>query len=273
MDPYLEAPAIWPDFHEAFAAQLRADLNASLPAPYYARLEMRSEVGIVSNGGPSHRIVSDVAVADPSAGAGQADVALRSATGTGTKPITVTVRVDPGRHQFVEIRDPSQGHKLITLIEIVSPSNKRPGADRRAYLQKQREVLDSTASLVEIDLLRSGDRLFPYPDLDEALGRLEPAPDYLVLVNPAWLRIGAAMDYKVFPFRFGDRLPIVPLPLREGQEEVLLDLQQAFDKAYDAGPYRRGAVNYGVAPEPPLTEESARRAETWLRENGLLPSA
>jgi hypothetical protein len=272
MDPYLEAPAIWPDFHEAFAAQLRADLNASLPAPYYARLEMRSEVGIVSNGGAPHRIVSDVAVAEPPSGTSQPGEAHRSGAATGTKAITVTVRVDPGRHQFVEIRDPSQGHRLVTLIEIVSPPNKKAGADRRAYLQKQREVLDSTARLVEIDLLRSGDRLFPYPDLDEAVGRLEPAPDYLVLVNPAWRRIAAAMDYKVFAFRFGDRLPIVPVPLREGQDDLPLDLQRSFDQAYDAGPYRRGAVNYGVAPEPPLTDEAAGQAELWLRKSGLRPS-
>jgi hypothetical protein len=197
MDPYLEASAIWPDFHKALAAQLRADLNGSLPAPFYARLEMWSEVGVVEDNRVTHRI---------------------------------------------GIRDPSRGHQLVTLIEIVSPSNKRPGADRRAYLQKQREVLDSNASLIELDLLRSGDRLLPYPDLDEAIGRLTPAPDYLVLVNRAWRRIGAAMDYDLYPIPFAERLPVIAVPLREGQAEVPLDLQLAFDRAYDAGPYRRGAV-------------------------------
>jgi hypothetical protein len=239
MNPYLETPDIWPDFHGALAAQLRADLNGLLPAPCYARLEVRSEIGAVEPDETANRIVSDV---------------------------TVSVRVDPTRHSFVEIRDPSQGHQLITLIEIVSPSNKRPGADRRAYLQKQREVLDSNASLIELDLLRSGDRLLPYPDLDEAIGQWEPAADYLVLVNRAWRRVGAAMDYDLFPIRFAEPLPCILVPLREGQEEVRLDLQQAFDHAYDAGPYRRGAVNYAAPPVPPLEGEAAARAEAMLRD-------
>src|SRR5439155_25957094 len=67
MDPYLEAPSIWPDFHEAFAGELRRELNARLPTPYYARLEMRPEVGIVEQEGVSRRIVPDVAVARHSA--------------------------------------------------------------------------------------------------------------------------------------------------------------------------------------------------------------
>jgi hypothetical protein len=271
MDPYLEAPAIWPDFHEALAAQLRADLNGTLPAPYYARLEMRSEVGIVENAGVPHRIVSDVeVVGSPNAIPAEHMVAVLPPQAAAS-PVTVTVRVDPIRHSFVEIRDPGQGHQLITLIEIVSPSNKRPGADRRAYLQKQREVLDSNASLIELDLLRSGDRLLPYPDLDEAVGRLEPAPDYLILVNRAWKRAGAAMDYDRFPIRLADPLPSILVPLREGQQEVALVLQQAFTRAYDAGPYRRGAVNYTAPPVPPLHGEDAARAELLIRESGLMP--
>src|SRR5437764_6644253 len=61
MDPYLESPDIWPDFHDALAAELRAVLNQTLPRPYYARLEMRHEVGIVEDEGGTRRIVPDVA--------------------------------------------------------------------------------------------------------------------------------------------------------------------------------------------------------------------
>ena len=47
MDPYLEAPDVWPDLHDALAGEIRTALNGSLPPPYYARLEMRPEIGIV----------------------------------------------------------------------------------------------------------------------------------------------------------------------------------------------------------------------------------
>ena len=47
MDPYLEAPDIWPDLQSALAAEIRNELNQTLPAPYYARLEKRPELGII----------------------------------------------------------------------------------------------------------------------------------------------------------------------------------------------------------------------------------
>src|SRR5438876_54123 len=131
MDPYLEAPDIWPDFHEALASEIRAALNQSLPAPYYARLEMRPEVGIVEDGGYRRRIVPDVAIVrPPRAPAEQSGVAILEAPRAIISPsFEVNVASESIRHPFVEIRDPSRGHRLVTLIEIASPSNKRPGPD------------------------------------------------------------------------------------------------------------------------------------------------
>src|SRR6266404_5554762 len=102
MDPYLEAPDIWPDFHDHLASEIGAHLNQILPPQYFARLEMRPEIGI-----------SEVRV----------------------------VR-EPFRHHYIEIREADREHKLITLIEILSPSNKRHGPDRECYEQKQQEVLN-----------------------------------------------------------------------------------------------------------------------------------
>src|SRR5271166_341073 len=62
MDPYLEAPQIWPDLHDALAGEMRNELNQTLPNPYYARLEMRPELGIIEERGGTHRIVPDVTV-------------------------------------------------------------------------------------------------------------------------------------------------------------------------------------------------------------------
>ena len=61
MDPYLEAPDTWPDFHDAFAAEIRRELNRVLPQPYYARLAKRPEVGIVGDEA-LRRIIPDVAI-------------------------------------------------------------------------------------------------------------------------------------------------------------------------------------------------------------------
>jgi hypothetical protein len=79
----LEASDIWPDFHEALASEIRAELNLLLPHPYYARLDVRREVGIVDNEGilQRHAVVS--------------------------ASIEVTIASEPLRHQCVEIRDAS----------------------------------------------------------------------------------------------------------------------------------------------------------------------
>jgi Protein of unknown function (DUF4058) len=267
MDPYLEAPYHWPDLHDRFAGQISTDLNATLPAPYYAKLEMRPEVGIVESDEPRRHIVPDVALArDPfNNGAGGGVAVLEGARKTTSPSRKMSAASETIRHPYIEVRDAEQGHVLITLIEIASPSNKKHGPDRQAYLQKQQQVFESNASLIELDLLRAGDRLLANPFLQEYVYFLNPAPDYLVVVNRAWERGGAGMTYEIFPIPLTEMLPCIPVPLREGQEETPLDLQYAFQRAYDGGPYRRGAVDYGQPPQPPLTGEWAAWAEEKVR--------
>jgi hypothetical protein len=267
MDPYLEAPDIWPDFHDALAAEIRGALNQCLPAPFYARLEMRPEVGIVEEERISRRIVPDVAVARGPAPAIGSSLAVLDEPRTEVSPsFEVQVSSEPLQHSFVEIRDPSRGHQLVTLIEIASPSNKQPGPDRRSYLQEQQEVLESDASLIELDLLRGGARLLTRPELERFVERLDPPPHYLVVVNRAWRRNGVATAYQqVFPVLVTGPLPCISVPLREGLDEPRLDLQFVFNRAYDRGPYQRGAVDYRCPPEPPLPQELAAWTEGRVR--------
>ena len=186
MDPYLESPEIWPDFHNALAGEIRNELNPMLPSPYYARLQMCKELGIIEEGGTRTWIVRDVTVVRP----------LRRTTGPESEvsvlvpprrevstSVEVTAHLEKFRHAFVEIRDSSRAHKLITLIEILSPSNKRHGPDRKAYAMKRQDVLESDVSLIELDLLRGGRRIVRELNLEMTISALEPRPTYLVLVN------------------------------------------------------------------------------------------
>ena len=158
MDPFLEVPDIWPDFHDRLAGEISPLLNQTLPAPYYARLEMRPEVGIVEEESQPRRIIPNVAVVrHPRALPGSSQTAVLDGPRTALSPFfEMTVSDEPIRHHFVEILDPSRGHRLVTLLEIASPSNKRPGPDRESYLRKRREVMGSDVNLIELDLLRSG---------------------------------------------------------------------------------------------------------------------
>lgn len=265
MDPYLEAPHIWPDLHNALAGGIRSELNQTLPRPYYARMEMRTELGIVEDGKSRQRIIPDITVVrlpHPQAAPGGVAVIDHPRRGI-SNSVEFLMQSEPIRHYFVEIRDSSQGHKLITLIEILSPSNKRRGPDREAYRAKQREVLESDAHLIEIDLLRSGDRVMPDVNLTALIHQLDQPVDYLVLVNRAWRR-GGVLAYQVFPFGLREWLPCIPVPLKQDEPEVPLDLQFVFNRAYDGGPYRRGAVDYNRPPEPPLSGDDAGWAEALI---------
>ncbi|RPI85837.1 MAG: DUF4058 family protein [Planctomycetaceae bacterium] len=242
MDPWLESPLHWGDFHNSFAAELRNQLNSELPAPYYAKLEMRPEIGVVFDS-DRRKFSHEVLISD-----------------------------EEISHYFVEIRDARQNHRLVTLIEILSPSNKRPGPDRVAYERKQYEILGSDAHLIEIDLLRSGERVLSNASLAAQIDHLAEGRPYVVLINRARNLESNQWRSKTQVFAVGLRelLPVIPIPLGPGVPEPTLDLQYIFHRVYDAGPYRRGAVDYRQPPDPPLGAEDALWAQHILRSAGVL---
>jgi hypothetical protein len=258
MDPYLEAFDIWPGYHNMLASAISTELNRILPAPYYADIDIRPELGVIEEMGTRRWIVPDVTVvrrAGQPFEPGAKNVALLAEPRREVSPsVEVKVRLERFNHAFVEIRDSKQGHKLITLIEILSPSNKRRGPDRKAYARQQREVLASDASLVELDLLRGGRRVLGQMTLEAAIQALTPPPPYLILINRAWRRDGDDVDYELFPVSLGGWLPCIPVPLKQDEADVLLDLQFVFNRAYEGGPYLRGAVDYSALPPEPLLE-------------------
>ena len=156
------------------------------------------------------------------------------------------------------------------MIEILSPSNKRPGPDRDAYRAKQDEVLASDASLIEIDLLRGGDHVLPDVNLSAFVSQIDPPPDYLVLVSRAWKRAAGGVGYEVFPCGLREWLPCVPVPLKEGEAAVPLDLQFVANRAYAGRPLppRRGRLR--EAPRPPARGRARRLGRRPPPPRGLI---
>jgi hypothetical protein len=154
----------------------------------------------------------------------------------------------------IEIRDVAR-RELVTAIEILSPTNKR-GEGYREYLDKRQRILLSAAHLVEIDLLRSGQRV----PMQQSL---PPAP-YFVFVGRAERR--PIVD--VWPIQLADRLPQIPIPLLADDPDVTLDLQQALDTIYDALSYDL-SVDYARPPDVPLEGVAAEWSQELLRTGGL----
>jgi hypothetical protein len=153
------------------------------------------------------------------------------------------------RQASVEIRDVAN-NRLVTSIEILSPSNKRePGMT--AYLLKRDELRLAEVHLLEIDLLRRGTRPWPQASL--------PTTDYLATLIRA-----RHIQAEVWPIGLRDQLPILPVPLRQPDPDVPLDLKRALDTIYDESDYPL-TLNYDQPPpEPPLSEEDAAWAATCV---------
>jgi hypothetical protein len=159
---------------------------------------------------------------------------------------------------YLEIRE-GDGGKLITVIEFLSPANKHAGTGQQKYLEKQAEVLQSDASLVEIDLIREGRRVLALPP-DEIPA--QHRNDYLACVSPGWKR-RRRMLYAL-PLR--RRLPLLPVPLRPHETPVNLDLQALVDQAYAAGRYHK--LNYRAELDPPLPPADTAWTKELLKAAG-----
>lgn len=236
MDPYLEQADAWEDFHGHYIVGLAEALNRLVGANYFVKIEVR--LYLRELGAEERRYF------------GRADAGVATSEISGASPTTTVTTapvrlelpaVETERQSYLEIRD-RRNRRLVTVIELLSPSNKAPGADRDEYLGKRREVLASQAHFIEIDLRRGGVR----PELPRL-----PVCDYYILVSRSEERPTLGM----WPVGLRDRLPIIPTPLAAPDPDVALDLQGVLDRVYDAAGYAK--YIYSGTPEPPLSAADA----------------
>lgn len=264
MDPYLEGPDLWPDVHHALIASVQDQLTSKLrPLRYVARVELRtfmfepddpaSELYVIPDARIVERDARPPAPADWAGGGGGTATAVLALA----EPIDVTGLVPTmARDRYLEIRDPAN-RRVVTVIEIVSPSNKVTGsAGRRAFEAKRAEVGDSDASWLEIDLLRRGTPTVNFPTV--------PRSAYRAYADRT---TADGRRQLAWPIPLRRRLPLLPVPLRPGEADVPLDLQAVLDAAYDRAGYDLD-VDYARPPAPPLAADDAAWADALLRERG-----
>ncbi len=247
MDPYIEDPEVWSDFHGRLAEEISAQLNRVLQPRYVARLTPRVTYEVVEIG-QRRSVRPDVGVRQPQPPLGDTG---RGGAAIAAAPVESAVPMElPLRLYTVEVRE-TGALRLVTAIEILSPVNKRPGHEAyHDYLRKRRELLRSDAHLMEVDLLRGGER----PPLERPV---PPAPSYVVLS-----RAGRRPYVDVWPIQLWKALPLLPVPLLEPDPDAPLDLGAAVASAYERGAYAR-LIDYG-APAPPPALSDAESA--WIEE-------
>lgn len=250
MDPYLEARSLWPGVHQRLITYIAEALQPQIRPKYIASIGERLQLAYAGGGSyvpdvmlvkrlkePAPVLVGAVPVADPQ---------------------LVEILDEAYREPFIEIIARDTG-EIVTVIELLSPANK-VGDGREHYLQKQKDLLNTEVSLVEIDLLSYGQETV----LARNAANIEP-PDWRYRINVCRLGQRHLLELYAIPLR--ERLPAFRIPLRPPDEDVVLDLTAVLHRTYDVGSYDL-LIDYNQPPPVTVTEAEAAWLDGWLREQG-----
>jgi hypothetical protein len=253
MDPYLEAPNIWPDVHHEMIGKIRAALNPHVLPKYTIRIETRV---YVSREDDTERrpFIPDISVEKPR----RSKAANAKATSLATidQPLIIPYVIDPTIEEAYLVIKERRTNLLVTAIEVLSPANKTPGAEgRESYMDKRAEFLAADVHIVEIDLLRAG-----RPPIVPVL----TPSDYRVFLS----RANDRTRQRYWPIKLRDPLPVIGIPLKGDDPDVPLDLGELLNVVYESGAYE-SVIDYRKRCNPPLKTADARWAAKILKAKGL----
>ena len=241
MNPYVEHEENWPGFHHIFITECLGALAPQAAPKYLVKIEINVYI--------HERSAEERMLGKPDVVIAGRKIRRKPARGArnGDAPVYAVIpqATDTVRLASLEIRE-IETKELITAIEVLSPSNKRPGSVRDQYMAKRMHYFCSNANFVEIDLLRGYPRL-PMQGMPEC--------DYCAMVSRAEER----PQVGVWPIGLRHRLPSIPIPLRAPDKDLKLNLQDILNGAYDTGAFAN--YIYNVHPQPPLRAEDT----TWAR--------
>jgi len=251
MDPYIEDRLIWSDFHNGLADELRADLNRKIRPNYFAALtpHMTYEAIEISTS-KLHGVRLDIAVlqSDPHAVATSATAVMDPPQAQSSTGFELPLEL-----MSVEVRQVGSD-RLITAIEILSPVNKQRTHEARIdYLRKRRDLIRSQTHFIEIDLLRGGERTPLDPPVDLA--------SYYVSLS----RVDSRPRLDVWTIQLDSRLPRIPVPLDEGDPDVVVNLGELVASVYERGGYDARIDYAQPVPSPALSVSEAQTVSKILK--------
>lgn len=247
MDPFIESQC-WEDFHHHLIEDLYSLLVRQTTPQYVVRVEARVYIEHAPDETPEI-VRPDVTVLGREGKPGHRQEAAENAQAS--SPVVLTLPMPEERREaFLTIRS-RETLALVTILEVLSLANKRRGGEgRQEYIAKRMSVLQSDTHLVELDLLRGGERL---PTIEPL-----PSGDYYVFVSREHRR----HRVEVYPCSLRQPLPRFPVPLAGKDPDVVVDLQQIFSSVYERARYLE-TLDYHLAVLPALREAD----EIWARGN------
>jgi hypothetical protein len=262
MDPYIEACGLWEGFHNRLIHKIDDTLAQVLPPGYTIDTAVRSYVVLVEAEGKKESLAkADVTITEPATGKKPrkrtGGVAVAEPPEAAESVPMQAFIAEKFEETFVEIYAELEERVLVTCIEVLSPSNKRPGTEGWIqYERKRQALLLGHANFIEIDLLRDGTRhamLTPWPD-----------SPYTLLVS----RASGAPHCRVWLAHFHRRLLPIPVPLLSPDPDLSLDLQPLLDGIYALGRYHE-RIDYARPLTPALSTVEADRVQDLLRSRPL----
>jgi hypothetical protein len=253
MDPYLERH--WGDIHHTFITYARDQLQGRLPGDLRARVQERVFVETPER---SHGMYPDIRVVERRRP--QARGAAKTTGLAVAEPFRIRIYDEPVTQGFIEILDLGTGRRVVTVIEVLSPSNKVPGPGYDLFARKQKECHQAGVNRVEIDLLRAGRWVL---SVAEDLVPESHRTTYRVCV----FRAQSEAFGEIYRVPLRDKLPTIQVPLRDSDPDVPLNLQALIDQCYQNGGYGDD-LDYEAEPVPPLDREDALWADAIVREKG-----
>jgi hypothetical protein len=237
-------------FHVAWVPEIQKALNDGLlPEGYYALAEQHAG-----------RAIADVLTLHASPSAAQPLPSLPVSGGTAVKEAPPRVRrrqkVEPtavGRRRTLAIRHVS-GHRLVALVEILSPANKDRACHVEQFAEKAVSALELGVHLLLVDLFPPGpyDPQGMHSIIQQQLEESDEAYD-LPADQPLTLASYAAdvgVDIYLEHLAIGAVLPEMPLFLQPDRY-VDVPLEATYQAAYHGMPAFWRDVLEGRTPEVP----------------------
>ena len=258
MDPYLELR--WGDVHSSLVTLITEAIQPLLPSDLRARGEERILLEDTQEKWKAHSAAiyrPDVAIIDLGRASSPNPAPSSGATAT-AEPIRIHYQRDPEIDRFVHIIDIRNDNRIVTSVEILSASNKRPGPMNKDYREKLTDYERAQINIVEIDLLRTPSR--DHLAVTDADIPPQRRGAYLVCVYD----VRQPDDWLAYPISLRTAIPAIPIPLRAKDAPVTLSLQPLIERAYTIGGH--DDIDYRKDPVPPLSPEDAAWADGLLRE-------
>jgi hypothetical protein len=259
MDPYMESSGLWRNFHANLMIRIQDTLADLVPQRYLVRAEERSYLLLAGEDGKEeHDFFPDVRVIEPQPSPRKKSKRRPSAASVTTavvsvaqQPMQLSAFIEQEvRETFIDIFVQEPDYRLITTIEVLSPTNKeRGGHGWNLYLRKRQGAMVCGVHLVEIDLLRGGTRM-PMRDA-------WPNGPYTLLVARAHQHLRC----DVWPAYFHLPLPPIPIPLAAPDPDVALALQPIVESIYGRLRYA-ATIDYDKPLHPRLTPTEQK----WLKQ-------